>query len=203
MSTALHARLCEWCREKPVDGRRVFCSRLCRQAAFRLRSAGWDGAGAGPGLPAGATFGYADPPYPKLSAKYYAREKSFDGEVDHKRLIASLRGGGYAGWALSTSPKALRFLLPMCPPGARVCAWVKPIGVPKATRGIHNVWEAVIVVGGRQKNPGVRDWLSTPPARQGGSLLGMVPGDKLDDLFPGSGAVSRAWREMGRWSTRA
>ncbi len=27
-------------------------------------------------------------------------------------------------------------------------------------------------------------------------LLGMVPGDELVDLFPGTGAVTRAWREL-------
>jgi hypothetical protein len=167
----------------------------------------------GPGLEPGALFAYADPPYVGLSARFYRDEPSFNGEVDHRQLLADLERAGYAGWALSCSVKSLRVLLPMCPAGVRVCAWVKPIGVPPATFGIHGTWEAVVVRGGRQCRPGVRDWLSAQPARLGGELpgrkpiafcawlfdlLGMVPGDLLADLFPGSGAVGQAWEELSR-----
>jgi hypothetical protein len=156
-------------------------------------------------------FKYADPPYPGLSAKYYRDEPTFAGEVDHVALIESLVSSGCDGWALSTSSKALRDLLPLCPPEARVCAWVKPIGVPPATLGLHSTWEPLIVVGGRQRQPGVRDFLSAQQARGGGSLpgrksiafcawlfncLGMQPGDELDDLFPGTGVVGRAWASL-------
>lgn len=156
-------------------------------------------------------FKYADPPYPGLSAKYYGDEPTFAGEVDHVQLIASLVDSGCDGWALSTSSKALRAILPLCPPEARVCAWVKPIGVPPATRGLHSTWEPLIVVGGRQRQPGVRDFLSAQPARGGGSLpgrksiafcawlfncLGMQAGDELEDLFPGTGVVGRAWASL-------
>lgn len=153
---------------------------------------------------------YADPPYPGMSAKYYRDEPTYAGEVDHPALIASLRTS-YDGWALSTSSKALRDVLPMCPPGARVCAWVKPIGVPPATFGPHSVWEPLIVVPGRLLRPGVGDALRAQPARFGGTLpgrkplafvawlfdlLGLLPGDTLDDLFPGTGIVGRAWAEL-------
>jgi hypothetical protein len=156
-------------------------------------------------------FAYADPPYPGLARKYYQHESSYGGEVNHAALIASLMASGYTGWALSTSPKALRDVLPLCPPGAHVCPWVKPIGVPPRTNGLHTTWEALIVVGGRQRPPGVRDWLRAMPARGWGELpgrkpiafcaflfnaLGMVPGDELVDVFPGTGAVSRAWAEL-------
>lgn len=102
-------------------------------------------------------------------------------------------------------------VLPMCPDGARVCPWVKPHGAAPLTYGIHNCWEPVIVVGGRQLRPGRRDWLSAMPARGGGTLpgrkpiafcawlfglLGMQPGDQLDDVFPGTGVVARAWCEL-------
>jgi len=157
-------------------------------------------------------FAYADPPYPGLSSKYYRDEPSFAGEVDHVELIASLKASGYDGWALSTGAYALRDLLPLCPPDARVCAWVKPIGVSSRSNGLHNTWEALIVVGGRQRPPGRRDWLRAQPARGGGDLpgrkpiafcawlfecLGMRPGDELADLFPGSGVVTRCWES---WS---
>jgi hypothetical protein len=156
-------------------------------------------------------FGYADPPYPGLSARYYRNEPTFAGEVDHAALIASLEASEYDGWALSTGAYALRELLPLCPEGAKVCPWVKPIGVPSTTRGLHNTWEPLIVVRGRQRQPGVRDWLRAQPARGGGSLpgrkplafcawlfdcLGMLPGDELVDLFPGTGVVGRAWAEV-------
>lgn len=156
-------------------------------------------------------FAYADPPYPGLAKRYYGDQASYAGEVDHAKLIASLTAAGYAGWALSTSSKALRDVLPLCPPTARVCAWTKPIGVPPATYGLHSTWEPLIVAGGRQLQPGVRDWLRAQPARGWGDLpgrkpiafcawlfdcLGMVPGDTLVDVFPGSGAVGRAWAEL-------
>lgn len=208
--------VCRWC-QSPLQGRRldtVFCARKCRQAAWRLgrRSSRSD---VSPMASAGA-FAYADPPYPGLAAKYYRRESSYGGEVDHAALIQSLEAGGYVGWALSTSAKALRDVLPLCPPGAHVCPWVKPIGVPARTCGLHTTWEPLIVVGGRQRQPGVRDWLRAMPARNWGTLpgrkpiafcaflfdaLGMMPGDSLVDLFPGSGAVGRAWRELSSRSS--
>lgn len=63
---------------------------------------------------------------------------------------------------------------------------------------------------GRQMTPGKRDALYVHPARFGGDLvgrkplkfcawlfdaMGMNPGDELDDLFPGTGVVTRAWRQ--------
>lgn len=156
-------------------------------------------------------FAYADPPYPGTARKYYAAEATYAGEVDHRALLASLKYS-YDGWALSTSARALRWILPLCPDDARVCAWVKPKGTPTATYGPHNSWEPVIVKPGRFLRPGVRDWLMAHAARGGGTLpgrkpiafcawlfglLGMQPGDGLADLFPGTGVVSRAWAELG------
>ena len=156
-------------------------------------------------------FAYADPPYPGLSARYYKGEASFAGEVDHRELVDRLVVEYPDGWALSTSAKALRDILPLCPPAAHVCAWVKPIGASTRTEGLHSTWEPLLIVGGRQRAPGVRDWLRAQPARGGGSLpgrkpmafcaflfdaLGMVPGDDLADLFPGTGGVGRAWASL-------
>lgn len=215
---------CAWCRGEQPDGAslstsRRFCSRKCRQAAWRLRRRGLDASptpasATGPGL-----FAYADPPYLGLSAKYYRRESTFAGEVDHGALLSVLEGrrraGELLGWALSLSSRSLATLLPLCPSGARVCAWVKPHPVPAATVGPHNVWEGLIVVGGRPRRPGVPDAIVALPARGGGSLpgrkpiafcawlfhlLGAGPRDELDDLFPGSGIVGQAWRELARGS---
>ena len=205
-------RACEWCRSSlEVTARRDqrFCSKKCRQWAHRLRRRIDDLAAAARPM----HFAYADPPYPGLARRYYGDQPTYVGEVDHAALIADLERRYPQGWALSTSSKALRVVLPMCPEGARVCPWVKPIGVPGTTIGPHNTWEPLIVVRGRARRLGARDWLSAMPARHGGDLpgrkpiafcawmfamLGMLPGDTLDDLFPGTGVVSRAWAEASR-----
>lgn len=203
---------CAWCHSDiQATARRDsrYCSKRCRQTAFRLRRLKVVGPGRNDGSP--LRLAYADPPYPGLARKYYGHESTYAGEVDHAALIASLRTS-YDGWALSTSAKALGDILPLCPPDARVCAWTKPIGAAPATFGPHNCWEPLIVVPGRRRRPGVRDWLSAQPARGGGSLpgrkpiafcawmfelLGATPGlDEFDDLFPGTGIVGRCWREL-------
>jgi hypothetical protein len=211
------SRLCAWCREAgpplPPDARpyQRYHDQRCRQAAFRLRQLGAVEAAAERPM----RFAYADPPYPGRARKYYGGEPTYSGEVDHAKLIASLEYSGYDGWALSTSEDALGMLLPLCPPppATRVCPWVKPIGASSRTFGPHNTWEPLIVVRGRKLRPGFRDWLLAQPARGGGSLpgrkpikfcaflfqqLGMLSGDELDDLFPGTGVVSRAWAELSR-----
>lgn len=203
-------KVCAWCRSFLGTSRRdaIFCSRRCRQSAFRLRR-----------LRAQQThnesplkIAYADPPYPGTSYTYYKNESTFAGEVDHPALIASLLQG-YDGWALSTSSGSLSDVLPLCPKDIRLCAWVKPIGVSSRTRGLHNTWEPLIVKPARGLCPGKRDWLRAMPARGGGELmgrkplafcsflfdaLGMLPGDTFDDLFPGTGIVMRAWQEVLR-----
>jgi len=192
-----------------LDARARFCGRRCRQSAFRARRlASLHGAGDASPMPAARRFAYADPPYPDCARRYYRGEPSYAGEVDHRALLARLTAGDYDGWALSTSARALREVLPLCPPDARVCAWAKPHAVPEATRGLHNAWEPVIVVPGRRMRPGLPDWVRAYPARGGGELmgrkplafcawlfraLGMLPGDDLDNLFPGTGVVGRAW----------
>jgi hypothetical protein len=203
---------CGWCGLElaATKGRPpVYCGKDCRQRAFRLRCR----RRVSSPLQAERRIrvAYADPPYPGLAARYYRCEPSFAGEVDHAALISSLLEDYPDGWALSTSMRALRDLLPLCPERAHVCPWVKPIGVPRATRGLHTTWEPLIVVGGRQRPPGVRDWLRAKPAIGGGTLpgrkplafcaflfdaLGLEAGDELVDLFPGTGIVARAWSNL-------
>jgi hypothetical protein len=236
-SPVLKQRFCTWCgRPLPLDARADarFCldrepdhdGRKCRQSAFRARRrggvapAGTTGQASATSARAAAPddgpmrFAYADPPYPGRAWKYYRDE-----EVDHEQLIARLEAGGYDGWALSTAADRLVDVLPLCPRGARVCAWTKPIGASTRTFGLHNCWEPLIVVGGRRRRPGKRDWLSAQPARHGGTLsgrkpiafcawllvdcLGMLPGDELEDLFPGTGIVGRVWRELSSVATTA
>lgn len=203
-----------------VEGQ-TFCRRKCRQAAFRLRKLVPAGM-LSPTAAAGERFAIADPPYLGLARRYYGCEATYAGEVNHRQLIRRLMGGGYKGWALCCSARSLRVLLPLTPEECRVAAWGKPIGVPKAARGPFNVWEAIILWGGRKVPPGIRDFelladdapaLVAQPTRGDGrlmgrkplafcafvfDLLGMVPGDHLEDLFPGSNAIGRAWLELSR-----
>jgi hypothetical protein len=122
------------------------------------------------------------------------------------------RPGAYEGWALSTSAQALPAVLALCTPGVRVAAWHRG-GLPSRSRWPLHAWEPVIYLGGRQLITGYRRVdslvcgvgpLDTLPGRVIGAkpaavcrwiftLLGAAHGDTLDDLFPGSGAVSRAW----------
>ena len=158
---------------------------------------------------------YADPPYPG-KAWMYRGHPDYAGEVDHAELIRRL--GLYDAWALSTSAAALPAVLALCPPGVRVAAWHRGER-PARSRWPLNAWEPVIYCGGRPADPsrpaalqsrradslvcGVSA-LTTLPTRVTGTkpaafcrwvfnLLGAEPGDTLDDLFPGSGAVTRAW----------
>lgn len=199
-------RQCLWCRRPIEQTQLLWCSKKCRQTAWRARKI----AVAEDLADTPKRLGFADPAYPGLSRKYYRYEPTYAGEVDHVELVARLRST-YDGWALCTSAKALRDVLPLCPPDARVCAWVKPDGVSSLTRGLHNKWEPVIVVPARFRRPGFRDWLSAKAARGGGTLmgrkplkfclwllqlLGASPVDTLDDLYPGTGIVTRVFRQF-------
>jgi hypothetical protein len=179
-----------------------YCGRLCRQQAFRARRA----AQLRESDAQTKRIAYADPPYPGR-AWMYKGHPDYAGEVDHAELIASLKYS-YDGWALSTSADALQDLLPLCPKGVHVASWHKPLAAQATTRGMHNVWEPVIVWPARELRPGVADALRALPARGGGDLigrkplkfcgwlfglLGALPGDEFSDLFPGSGIVGRAW----------
>lgn len=159
---------------------------------------------------------YADPPYPGQSRKHYADHPDYAGEVDHLELIARLVREYPDGWALSTDQGSLRTLLPRCPEKVRVMAWVKPFASIKKGVDPTYAWEPVIVHGGRnrfgERTQISRDWVSaTPPVFRNRStnstrgekplefcywlfdVLGLIPSDEFDDLFPGSGAVGHAW----------
>ncbi len=203
-------RLCAWCENPiPAKARRdaVCCSVRCRQARHRFfRAVGYADSVA-PGRP--LRLAYADPPYPG-KARLYRDHPDYGGEVDHAALLAEL--SDYDGWALSTSAEALPVVLALCPPGVRVAAWHRGER-PTRSRWPLRAWEPVIYCGGRQLTGGARRVdsivcgvgpLDTLPGRVLGAkpaavcrwiftLLGACPGDTLDDLFPGSGAVGRAW----------
>ena len=154
---------------------------------------------------------YADPPYLGQARRHYGKEATYAGEVDHEALITRLELEFPDGWALSCSSPSLRYLLPLCPESARVMAWVKPFAIYKPGVNPAYAWEPVIVRGGRQprdrSEPTVRDWVSANVTLKRGlsgvkpdafccwlfDVLGLRDGDEFVDLFPGSGAVARAW----------
>lgn len=198
---------CLWCRKPRKTTAQKWCSKKCRQTAWRFRKIQvLTDPGDRP-----LKLAYADPPYPGLSKKYYQHEKTYAGEVDHEKLLSLL--ATYDGWALSTSRKALRDILPLCPAKAIICPWVKTHHQPVA-RGPGNIHEYVIVSPGRYRQPGPADAFVGAVARGGDSdligrkpikfiqwvfsLLGASPVDQLHDLFPGSGIVSRCWDEFRR-----
>ncbi len=206
------SRHCLWCRSSLEVTQTRWCSKRCRQTAFRARRLlVVEDLGDTP-----KRLGYADPPYPGMSRKYYRDEATYAGEVDHVALV--LRMAAFDGWAISTSEKTLQYVLGLCPPGVRVAPWVKPHGVSGKTRGAHNAWEPVIYKPARLRRPGFPDWISTLPARGGGTLpgrkplkfcaflfrlLGASPVDELEDLFPGTGIVGKAFAEFKRASLEA
>lgn len=203
---------CLWCGKPLQPNQKRWDSKKCRQTAWRFRQEGVARAQDDATKP--LRLAYADPPYPGCAKKYYGKEATYAGEVDHAALLSRL--ATYDGWALSTSREALRWLLPMCPPEAIPCPWIKSKGTQKS-RGPANTHEYVIVVPGRWRLPGPRDSFYGGSPRQEGhylmgrksirfcnwifQLMGASPWDLLDDLYPGTGIVGKCWKEWCRAST--
>lgn len=103
--------------------------------------------------------------------------------------------------------------MPLCPRSARVCAWNRRIRPSRAKRPLSG-WEPLIVARGRELATTESQRARNALAYHGrfdafpGALVGMKPpqfsvwmfqqlgagpGDGFDDLYPGSGAVARAW----------
>lgn len=159
-------------------------------------------------------FCYADPPYPGQAHKYKGHP-NYAGEVDHKALIERLMAEYPDGWALSTSSKTLWEILHLCPSDIRVLAWCCGDARRPPFRGLTSAWQPLIIRRGRVPSTSCLDFLvgtRVPDGPQSGfdgfkpemycfwlfRCLGARPGDVLDDLFPGSGAVGRAWEKYIR-----
>lgn len=165
-------------------------------------------------------FAYADPPYIGQAQRHYQCD-----EVDHAALLTKLMVGFPDGWALSCSSPSLRFILNLCPGDVRVAAWCKSFCAFK--RGVRPAyaWEPVIYFGGRNPCNGHRaaipplggkqvtpkDFIVEPITLKKGlvgakpervchwilDLLNFQPGDTLEDLFPGTGAMGRVAEARG------
>lgn len=176
-------------------------------------------------------FAYADPPYLGRAEYYRAHHPeamTWNDPATHRALIERLQAEYPDGWAMSMSERSLRVILPMCPPEARIAAWIsdRPRFAGKAVP-VRKHFEPVVFFGGhpyadtgnraadfivtkQERLPAgqARYEMSKTDLRSGRTfvgrkpqafslwildLLGWVPGDTIDDLFPGSGAVTAAW----------
>lgn len=153
---------------------------------------------------------YADPPYPGC-AHLYKNHPDYAGEVDHADLLKKLENE-YDGWILHSSSTALKHILPLIPDNARVMAWVKGFAAFKRNVSVAYAWEPVIVKAARKpvvsKRMVMRDWIECSITLKRGltgakpekvchwafEVLGARPDDELFDLYPGTGAVTRAWK---------
>lgn len=164
-------------------------------------------------------FAYADPPYYGLAQKFYGDRHPeaavYDTLEAHAALIERMNDEFSDGWAMSLHSPSLKHILPLCPDDCRVGAWVKPFASFKPGVGVAYAWEPVIFRGGRRrtrKQQTVRDWCAVNIAMLRGfpgakprefvlwvlDWLNVEPGDTVDDLFLGSGAVSAAIAERLR-----
>lgn len=164
-------------------------------------------------------FAYADPPYLgccRLYQHYHPDGLCWDDLTTHKLLIARLVDEYPDGWALSCHTPSLVHLLPLMPPDVRIGAWVKPFHAYKKGVRPAYAWEPVIFRGGRNVKPPVpekggkaitpKDFVSCNITLRKGltgakpdavcdwilDLLNVVPGDTVDDLFPGTEPMTRA-----------
>lgn len=144
-----------------------------------------------------------------LDAEYNPDAAIYDDPQTHRDLMSQM-DSTYDGWALAASGKTVGWLLPWAyQRGARMAVWHVTNAIPDGCR-VRNTWEAVlyrIPDGRRAVGTGHRvpDLLSAPHPVSGFvgakpdtwtrwvlDLLGFQPGDEVHDLFPGSGAVTRA-----------
>jgi len=168
----------------------------------------------------GRRFAYADPPYLGCAKRYYGKRHDqaavYDTVEGHRALIDRLESEFPDGWALSCHVPSLGVLLSMCRPGVRVGAWVKPFsGVRPRVRARFG-WEPVIyrtslawdfgpqftdyVIANGNRKVGERELFEGQKpevfAAWIADLLGYRVGDSIVDLFPGSGALSRAFAKL-------
>lgn len=162
-------------------------------------------------------IGYADPPYPGC-AHLYRGHHDYAGEVDHAALIERLERE-FDGWVLHTSatPEAIALIAPLVKgTGARWMSWQKTFAAFKKNVSVAYAWEPVIVKAARKPvvstRTVMRDWIAEPITLKRGltgakpeavchwafEMVGAWPEDELYDLFPGSGAVTRAWSTWQR-----
>lgn len=162
-------------------------------------------------------LGYADPPYfgcGKLYAAHHPDALDWDDPKAHYDLVDRLEAE-FGGWVLHASATAASIALyaPLVvKTGARWCSWVKGFAAFKRNVPVAYAWEPVIIKPCRKpvvsKRLVMRDWIQESVTLKRGltgakpeavvhwalELVAARPDDDLADLFPGTGAVERAWR---------
>lgn len=138
-------------------------------------------------------------------ADFHPDAARWDDPAEHRLLLEHL-DATYDGWAIATTPDGLSAYGEL-PPAARIMAWVKRNGAAGSHR-IRGCWEAVIVSPPPDRRGGnglVEDVLIA--GRPNAGFVGAKPAlwvtwvlaalghdpeiDTVDDLFPGTGIVSR------------
>jgi len=90
-------------------------------------------------------------------------------------------------------------------------AWVKPFAAFKRNVRVAYTWEPIIVKAAERLEGAIptRDYVAEPITMRRGfhgakperfcywlfGAMGLRSGDRLDDLFPGTGGVMEAWRK--------
>jgi hypothetical protein len=162
-------------------------------------------------------LGYADPVYfgcGKLYAAHHPEALDWDDPQTHVRLVQRLQDE-FDGWVLhaSATPESQALYAPLLlKTGARHCSWVKGFAAFKRNVSVAYAWEPVFIRAARKpvvsKRLVMRDWIQESITLRRGltgakpeavchwafELLGARPEDDLTDLFPGTGAVTEAWR---------
>ena len=158
-------------------------------------------------------IGYADPPYIGC-AHLYKDHADYAGEVDHAALIGKLQTE-FDGWVLhaAATPASMAALAPLVEKtGARWMVWTKGFAAFKKNVSVAYAWEPVIVKPCRKpvvsKRLVMRDWVQESITLRRGltgakpeavchwafEMVGARPDDVLLDMFPGTGAVAKAWK---------
>ena len=162
-------------------------------------------------------LGYADPPYigcGKLYADKHPDALDWDEPDRHRLLVAQLQDE-FDGWVLHTAatPYSMAVYGPLIEAtGARWCSWVKGFAAFKRNVPVGYAWEPVIIKPMRKpvvsKRLIMRDWIQESITLKRGltgakpeavchwafELAAARPEDELIDMFPGTGAVTEAWR---------
>jgi hypothetical protein len=160
-------------------------------------------------------IGYADPPYIGCSAAHYRDHPDYAGEVDHAQLVERLQSE-FDGWVLHAGAHnaSEAILAPlMAKVEARKCIWVKDFAAFKKNVPVAYAWEPVYIMASRKpvvskRIVPLRDWIICPITMKKGlsgvkpekvchwafEIAAARPDDDLIDLYPGTGAVSAAWK---------
>jgi hypothetical protein len=191
---ATGARICSVCHAKLATVRGRFCSRLCRQAAWRLRT--------GRGAPIKVVRTAEGKPSLRFALLDVVRSARLP-----PTLIDDLKG--LHGWAIAAAPGAV----------PKIFGLFGRLSVPPPRLFVFSfgtTWQGLIVASPRPPLGGIPDVFrvgsrpgETPPTLRRGQrrplafgawvvgLLGMQRGDHLVSRHGSDGVIERAWLELG------